>query len=97
MRIPEFTVLVAGAFAGIISAGLWNIVSSNIINCVLFLITVVAYRHQLDLKNKWFKDEIIFGALSLAVPLLLLSLNLEVGFGMASGLTCIRDKGQTCV
>jgi Ca2+/Na+ antiporter len=84
--IPEFTVLVAGAFAGVFSAGLWNIVSSNIINCVLFLITVVAYRQQLDLKSKWFTDEIIFGALSLAVPILLLSLNLEVGFAMASGL-----------
>lgn len=84
--IPEFTVLVAGAFAGIFNAGLWNIVSSNIINCVLFLITVVAYRQQLDLKSKWFTDEILFGVFSLAVPLLLLSMNLEVGLGMASGL-----------
>lgn len=84
--IPEFTVLIAGAFAGVFDAGLWNIASSNIINCVLFLITVVAYRQQLDLKNKWLKDEIIFGALSVAAPLFLLAMNLKIGFTVASGL-----------
>ena len=40
--IPELTVLVAGAFAGVFSAGLWNIASSNIINAVLFFLTVLA-------------------------------------------------------
>ena len=50
--VPELTVLVAGALAGVFNAGLWNIAASNIINSVLFLVIVFAFRQQLDLKNK---------------------------------------------
>ena len=69
--IPELTVLVAGAFAGVFKAGLWNIAASNIINCILFLVTVFAFRQQIDLKNRSFVDEIAFGLLSVVIPLLL--------------------------
>jgi Ca2+/Na+ antiporter len=84
--IPELTVLVAGALAGVFKAGLWNIASSNIINWVLFLLTVVVYRQQLDLKNKWFIDEILFGIMSVAIPLLLIGINIKLGFSTAIGL-----------
>lgn len=94
--IPEFTVLIAGAFAGVFNAGLWNITSSNIINCALFLTTVMAYRQQLDLKSKWFRDEIIFGVLSVILPLFLLSMNLEIGFGAASGLILFFVAYRVC-
>ncbi len=84
--IPEFTVLTAGAFAGVFDAGLWNIASSNIINWALFLVTIVVFRQQLDLKNKWFKDEIAFGVLSVLLPLIMLMANVNFGFNAAVGL-----------
>lgn len=84
--IPELTALVAGALAGVFSAGLWNIASSNIINWVLFLLTVIVYRQQIDLKNKWFIDEILFGIVSVALPLLLIAMNITIGFSLAAGL-----------
>ncbi len=70
--IPEFTVLVAGVFAGVFDAGLWNIASSNIINWLLFILTIFLFRQQLDLRNKKFVDEITFGLLSVVIPLLVL-------------------------
>jgi len=75
--IPEFTILVAGALAGVFDAGLWNIVSSNIINLVFFIITIFIFRQQLDLRNKKFVDEITFGLLSVAIPLLFLLLQFK--------------------
>ena len=77
--VPEFTVLVAGAFAGVFKAGLWNIAASNIINCALFLTTVFAFRQQLDLKNKVFADEIAFGILSVVIPLLMFAAHIGTG------------------
>ena len=84
--VPEFTVLVAGALAGVFSAGLWNIAASNIINWALFIATVFAFRQQLDLKYKGFADEIIFGILSVVIPLIMFALRIGTGFVTAAGL-----------
>jgi Ca2+/Na+ antiporter len=84
--VPEFTVLVAGAMNGVFDAGLWNIASSNIINWALFLITVFVLRQQLDLKNKIFIDEIVFGILSVVIPLLMFAVHIGTGYGTAVGL-----------
>ena len=84
--VPEFTVLVAGALNGVFNAGMWNIASSNIINLVLFFATVFAFRQQLDLKNKMFKDELVFGGLSIAIPLLMFAVGIGTGWGSAAGL-----------
>lgn len=84
--VPELTVLVAGAFAGVFDAGLWNIAASNIINWVLFLITVFAFRQQLDLKNRVFADEIIFGILSVIIPLLMFAVHIGTGYVTIVGL-----------
>jgi len=84
--VPELTVLVAGALAGVFNAGLWNIAASNIINWVLFLVTVFAFRQQLDLKNKGFADEIVFGILSVVIPLLMFAAHIGTGYGTIIGL-----------
>ena len=84
--VPEFTVLVAGALNGVFSAGMWNIASSNIINLALFILTVFAFRQQLDLKNKGFADEMVFGALSILIPLLMFAAGVGVGYATAGGL-----------
>ena len=84
--VPEFTVLVAGALAGVFNAGLWNIAASNIINWALFLATVFAFRQQLDLKNAVFIDEIIFGILSVVIPLLMFAAHIGTGYVTVAGL-----------
>ncbi len=69
--IPELVVVLSAAWAGVFDAGFWNIASSNIINCVLFLAALLFYRQQWDLKRRRFVDEMIFGLVSVAVPLVL--------------------------
>ena len=84
--VPELTVLVAGALNGVFNAGMWNIAASNIINWVLFLITVFAFHQQLDLKRKRFRDELAFGILSVVIPLLMFALGIGTGYLTAGGL-----------
>jgi Ca2+/Na+ antiporter len=84
--VPELTVLVAGALAGVFNAGLWNIAASNTINWALFLVTVFAFRQQLDLKNKVFADEIVFGILSVVIPLLMFAIHIGIGYTTIVGL-----------
>jgi Ca2+/Na+ antiporter len=38
--LPEFVVILSSALGGVFDVGLWNIVSSNIINWLLFLAAV---------------------------------------------------------
>jgi Ca2+/Na+ antiporter len=84
--IPELTVLLAGALNGVFNAGMWNIAASNIINWVLFMITVFAFRQQLDLKNKVFTDEIVFGLLSVIIPLLMFAMHIGTSHVTVAGL-----------
>ena len=84
--IPELTMVVAGAVAGVFDAGMWNIAASNIVNWGLFLATVLMFRQQLDLVRKHFIDEIVFGLMSVAVPLALCLITLKISYWTAAGL-----------
>jgi len=81
--IPELVVVVSSAFAGVFDAGFWNIASSNIINFVLFLLAVLIYKQHSDLLKPKFIDELIFGVLSMAIPLGLYTLHVELTGGVA--------------
>ncbi len=87
--IPELTMVVAGAVAGVFDAGMWNIAASNIVNWGLFLTTVLIFRQQLDLLRRNFVDEILFGLMSVAVPLLLCLITLKIGYWTAAGLVAL--------
>jgi len=84
--LPEFVIVIAAGLSGVFDAGFWNIASSNIINLVLFMSAILAYRQHKDLLTPHFLDEIIFGALSIVVPLVLfrfsISLNLWVSLAL---------------
>ena len=75
--VPEFVCLVATGLSGVWEAGLWNIASSNVINCGLMLAAVVVYRQVKDLFHKRFLDEIIFALLAVTVPMVLMKFALD--------------------
>ena len=87
--VPELTMVVAGAVAGVFDAGMWNIAASNIVNWGLFLTTVLIFRQQLDLTRKNFIDEILFGLMSVAVPLALCLITLNISYLTAAGLIAL--------
>lgn len=75
--VPELVCLVAAGLAGVWDAGLWNIASSNIINCVLMAGAVLWFRQWRDLLNRRFADELGFAAAAVAAPLLLMQLGMD--------------------
>ncbi|MCD0459511.1 hypothetical protein [Roseiconus lacunae] len=70
--VPELVCLTAAGLSGVWEAGLWNIASSNIINCVLMISAVAYYRQFRGLMNRRFVDEIVFAGLAIAVPIVLM-------------------------
>jgi Ca2+/Na+ antiporter len=75
--VPEFVCLVSAGLAGVWEAGLWNIVSSNIINAGLMLLAVLYYRQFGELLNRRFVDEVGFAALAVVVPVVLMRSGLD--------------------
>jgi Ca2+/Na+ antiporter len=78
--LPELVVIVTSAWAGVFSAGFWNIASSNIINCTLFLAAIIFYRQLGELKSARFLDELTFTILSVVLPIAMYSLHLAHNF-----------------
>ncbi len=84
--LPEFSIVIVSAFVGVFEAGIWNIVSSNIINLVLFVSALLYYRQGKDLFQKQFIDEISFVVLSLFIPFLLLQNEQDISVKMSLAL-----------
>jgi len=84
--VPEFTVVISSAFAGVFTAGLWNIASSNVINWFLFSAAVLFYGQQRDMLHKKFIEEIIFAFVAVLVPLGLSVFQVGLNVPMAIGL-----------
>ena len=75
--VPELVCLVSAGLSGVWEAGLWNIASSNIINCGLMLGAVLFYRQFGELLNVRFVDEIGFAALAVLIPIVLMHASMD--------------------
>lgn len=83
---PELVCLVAAGLAGVWDVGLWNIASSNIINVALMSVAVVKYRQSRELLNRRFADELGFSALAIAVPIVLMRLQVDTHWAIVPAL-----------
>jgi Ca2+/Na+ antiporter len=75
--VPELVCLVSAGLAGVWEAGLWNIASSNMINGGLMFLAVGRYRQLGELFNLRFADELLFAALAIVVPVVLMQFDLD--------------------
>ncbi len=76
--VPEFVCLVSAGLAGVWEVGLWSIASSNIINAGLMMLALLFYRQFGELFNKRFVDEVVFAALAILVPVVLMRLGMDM-------------------
>ena len=75
--IPELLTVCFSAYAGLIGASIYNIVSSNIINFVQYYFSVFINKNHKIIRNTAIKIDIILVLLTILIPLLLLSINIE--------------------
>lgn len=76
--MPELLTIGASSFNGLTSASIYNVISSNVINLVQYMVTIILNKNQKMLKNEAIKLDIILVILSIIIPTILVFLNIEM-------------------
>ena len=76
--VPELLTISASSIRGLTSASIYNILSSNIINMVQYIVSILLNKNRKAFENKAIKIDIILVLLTIAIPLLLMWLNIEL-------------------
>lgn len=73
--MPELLSVGFAASAGLIGTSIFNILSSNVINLIQYLVAIVLNKNGKTLKNKALKIDLILVVITIAIPILLLLIN----------------------
>ena len=76
--VPELLTVSFSAFTGLIEISSFNIISSNIINFIQYLISIFINRNQNILSNKALKIDIIMIIFTILVPLVLINVQKDI-------------------
>lgn len=80
--VPELLTISASSVRGLYGASIYNILSSNIINLVQYLGTIILNKNAEKLKNKAIKTDIILVIVTIIIPIALLNLNIELNISI---------------
>ena len=76
--VPELLTVSFSAFTGLIEISSFNIISSNIINFIQYLISIFINRNQNILSNKALKIDIIMIICTILLPLVLINVQKDI-------------------
>ena len=76
--VPEFLTVSFSAFTGLIEISSFNIISSNIINFIQYLISIFINKNQNILSNKALKIDIIMIIFTILLPLVLINVQKDI-------------------
>ena len=76
--VPELLTITTSSIRGLQSASIYNILSSNIINLVLFLGTIFLNKNIAKLKNRAIIIDMILVGITIIIPIGLLQLNIKL-------------------
>lgn len=80
--MPELLSVSFSAFAGLIGTSIYNILSSNIINFIQYILAIKLNDNIKKLNNKALKIDIFMVIISIIIPILMLIFNIEVNIQM---------------
>ena len=75
--IPELLTVCFSAVTGLIQTSTYNIMSSNIINAIQYIISVVMHKNQNVIKNKAIKIDLGIVALTIIIPIIMITWHVE--------------------
>ena len=81
--IPELFTVTLASISGLASTSLYNIISSNVINLIQYLATVVINKNTKVLKNKALKIDLVIVLITIAIPLYMINANVKLGVPFA--------------
>lgn len=76
--VPEFLSITTSSIRGLQSASVYNILSSNIINLIQYLATIMLNKNTHKLKNRAIIIDMIFVVITILIPIMLLRLNVKL-------------------
>ena len=80
--VPELLTITTSSLRGLFAASLFNILSSNIINLVQYLVTIILNKKIQKLKNKAIKIDIILVLITIIIPIILIKANIELNLSI---------------
>ena len=75
--VPELLTVSFSAVTGLASASAYNIISSNVINNVQYLLAIFMNKNQKHLQNRALKVDLILVALTIIIPIAMLAFHIE--------------------
>lgn len=76
--MPELLTVAASSFSGLISTSIVNILSSNVINLIQYVASILFNKNKKAFKNKAIKIDIAMVLVTILIPVLLRIFNIEV-------------------
>jgi Ca2+/Na+ antiporter len=76
--MPEFLTISISSMNGLISTSIFNILSSNIINLIQYLASIILNKNKKAFTNKAIKIDIILVLITILIPLILVWQNVEI-------------------
>lgn len=76
--VPELLTIVVSSFSGLISASIFNVISSNIINFVQYILSIILNKNQKVLKNRAIIIELVLVITTIIIPLSIFNYNIEI-------------------
>lgn len=76
--IPELLTVGISNFRGLLTSGFYNIISSNVINLIQFLVAIIINKNYKELKNKAIIINLILVVFTIIFPIFLLKLKIEL-------------------
>ena len=80
--MPEFLTITISSISGLVSASIYNILSSNVINLIQYIGAVIFNKNYVKLKNKALKTDLVLVAVTIIIPLLLLIYKVELNIAI---------------
>lgn len=76
--VPELLTITTSSLRGLAGASVYNILSSNVINLIQYLGTIILNKNSGKLRNKAIRIDLILVAITIIIPIILLKLDIEL-------------------
>ncbi|MCI8272858.1 MAG: hypothetical protein HFJ55_02100 [Clostridia bacterium] len=80
--IPELLTISISSFNGLISASIYNVLSSNVINLIQYYTSILLNKNRKAFKNKAIKVDVVLVCLTIIIPILFLVFKSELKIEM---------------
>ena len=80
--VPELLTVSFSAFAGLGTTSMYNIISSNVINLVQYMLSIILNKNQKQIQNRAIKIQLILVSLTILIPIFMIISDIELNISL---------------